>query len=221
MSAWITLSRLLSASLPPSCVTSSFVPCGNVLLISSTRARTFAATVTVLASRERVTARPTFGWPLRRLKPESSAYPSSTVATWPRRTISLPLRLRTMSLNSRGDSMRPTRRMLCSSSGPLTRPTGAVVFCARSAFTTSVTETLNSRSFSARSSTESSRRSEPLTVTVATPSMPRKRSASWSSASREISEKLCEVDESAMNMIGCADGSMRVRIGSRISVGSL
>ena len=61
--------------------------------------------------------------------------------------------------------MRPTRRMLSSSSGPFTRPTGAVVFCCCSAFTTSVTETLNSRSFSACSSTESSRLSEPVTFT--------------------------------------------------------
>jgi hypothetical protein len=41
------------------------------------------ATVTVLASRERVTEMPTLGLPLRRLKPESSAKPSSTVATCP------------------------------------------------------------------------------------------------------------------------------------------
>ena len=111
--------------------------------------------------------------------------------------------------------------MLCSSSVPLTRPTGAVVFCMRSAFTTSVTETLNSRSFSARSSTESSRLSEPLTLTTATPSIERKRSARKSSARREISAWVCFVAESASCMIGCAEGSMRVRIGSRISTGSL
>ena len=127
----------------------------------------------------------------------------------------------TMSLNSRGDSMRPTRRMLCSSSWPFTRPTGAVVFCARSAFTTSVTDTLNSRSFSARSSTESSRRSAPFTLTVATPSMERKRSARTSSVNREISACFWTVEETASCMIGCADGSILCRIGSRISMGSL
>jgi hypothetical protein len=40
---------------------------------------------------------------------------------------------------------------------------------------------------SARSSTESSRRSDPFTYTTATPSMPRNWSASTSSARREIS----------------------------------
>ena len=44
------------------------------------------------------------------------------------------------------------------------------------------TEMLYSRSFSACSSTDSSRCSAPLTSTVATPGRPRKRSASWSSA---------------------------------------
>jgi hypothetical protein len=221
MSASITLRRLFSASLPPSCVTSTMVPAGSVLLISVTMSRTFAATVTVLASRERVIEMPTFGCALRRLNPVSSAKPSSTVATWPRRTISSPFLLRTMLLNSFGDSMRPTRRMLCSSSAPFTRPTGAVVFCMRSAFTTSATETLYSRSFCACSSTESSRRSDPFTLTTATPSMERKRSARKSSASREISAKLCFSEESASSMMGCAEGSMRVRIGSRISIGSL
>ncbi len=220
-SASITFLRLFSASSPPSCVTSSLVPSGSVLLISATILRIFVATVTVLASRERVTAMPTLGWPLRRLKPESSAKPSATLATCPRRTTSLPRRLRTMLSNSAGDSMRPTRRMLCSSSAPLTRPTGAVVFCARSAATTSVTEMLYSRSFSARSSTESSRRSAPFTLTTATPSIERKRSARTSSASREISACDCDLAESAICMIGCADGSMRLRIGSRISMGSL
>ena len=117
--------------------------------------------------------------------------------------------------------MRPTRRMLCSSSGPRTRPTGAVVFCARKAATTSVTETLNSRNFSARSNTESSRRSEPLTLTVATPSMPRNLSASTSSARREISACVCTDDDSAICIIGCVPGSMRRRMGSRISMGNL
>ncbi len=117
--------------------------------------------------------------------------------------------------------MRPTSRMLCSSSVPLTRPTGAVVFWLRRALTTSVTEMLYSRSFSARSSTESSRRSAPFTLTTATPSMLRKRSDSTSSASREISACVWFFAESAICMIGCAEGSMRRRIGSRISTGSL
>ena len=60
--------------------------------------------------------------------------------------MSLPRRLTTIWPNSAGDSMRPTRRMLWSSSAPRTLPTGAVAFCARSAVTTSVTETPNSRS---------------------------------------------------------------------------
>ncbi len=67
------------------------------------------------------------------------------------------------------------------------RPTGAVVFWARSAFTTSVTDTLYSRSFCALSKTESSRCKEPFTFTTATPSIARNRSASTSSANREIS----------------------------------
>jgi hypothetical protein len=117
--------------------------------------------------------------------------------------------------------MRPTSRMLWSSSWPRTLPTGAVVFCARSALTTSVTEISNSRSFSACSSTESSRRSAPLTLTVATPAMPRKRSARSSSARREMSACVSDVDDSASCMIGCAAGSTRVSTGSRISVGSL
>ena len=81
INASMTFCRLLCASLPPSCVTSSLAPGGSVLLISSTSLRTLSATVTVLASRERVTEMPTFGLPLRRLKPESSAKPSAIVAT--------------------------------------------------------------------------------------------------------------------------------------------
>jgi len=164
---------------------------------------------------------PTLGWPFLTLKLASSAKPSATLATSPSRTTSLPRRLRTICSNSAGDSILPTSRMLCSSSGPFTRPTGAVVFCMRSAFTTSVTETLYSRSFSACSSTESSRRSAPFTFTTATPSIPRKRSASTSSARREISACVCAEDDSAICMMGCADGSILCRIGSRISTGSL
>src|SRR5260221_4358994 len=55
MSASMTLRRLLSASLPPSWVTSILVPDGSVLLMSSITSRTLFATDTVLASRERVT----------------------------------------------------------------------------------------------------------------------------------------------------------------------
>jgi hypothetical protein len=51
--------------------------------------------------------------------------------------------------------------------------------------------------------------------------MPRKRSASTSSARREISAWLWLLDDSASCMIGCADGSTRCSTGSRISVGSL
>ncbi len=219
--AWITLSRLSCASRPPSRVTSSFVPAGSVAPISSTSLRTPAATDTVLASRVRVMDRLTFGLPLRTEMLLNSAKPSSTVATCPRRTSSLPRRRMTICSNSAGDSMRPTSRMLWSSSSPRTLPTGAVAFCARSAATTSVTETENSRSFSACSSTDSSRRSAPPTFTAATPGMARKRSASWSSARREISAWLCWVDESASCMIGCAAGSRRCSTGSRISSGSL
>ena len=221
ISASITFCKLLCAFLPPSWVTSSLVPLGSVLLISSAALRILVATVTVLASRERVTEMPTFGRPLRMLKPASSAKPSEILATWPRRTISLPRRFRTICSNSAGDSMRPTSRILCSSSGPLMRPTGAVAFCARSAATTSVTETLYSRSFSARSRTESSRRSDPLTLTVATPSMARNLSARISSARRDISACVCVADDNAICMMGCVDGSIRRKIGSRISAGSL
>ncbi len=215
------MSRLFCALTPPSCVTSSRVPSGSVLSMSATSLRTSSATHTVLASRERVIDRPTFGRPLRTEKPVSSAKPSCTVATCPRRTTSLPRRLMTICSNSAGDSMRPTSRMLWSSSLPRTLPTGAVAFWLRSAFTTSVTDTPNSRSFSARSSTESSRRSEPLTLTTATPGMARKRSASWSSARCEMSAWLCSVADSASCMMGCADGSTRCSTGSRISIGSL
>ncbi len=100
-------------------------------------------------------------------------------------------------------------------------PTGAVVFCFCSAATTSVTEIAYSRSFSAFSSTDSSRRSAPLTLTTATPGMARKRSARSSSASREIAAWLSVVLDSASCRIGCADGSTRVSTGSRISIGSL
>ena len=117
--------------------------------------------------------------------------------------------------------MRPTRRMLWSSSAPRTLPTGAVAFCARSAATTSVTETSYSRSFSLRISTDNSRLSEPPTLTVATPGMPRNLSANWSSAKREISAWLWLDEDRASCMMGCAAGSRRCRIGSRISTGNL
>ncbi len=67
MSASTTLRRLTSASSPPSWVISSLVPDGSVGRISLSRSRTRAATVTVLASRERVIPRLTFGRALRRL----------------------------------------------------------------------------------------------------------------------------------------------------------
>ena len=172
-SASITLCRLASASSPPSSVISSLVPCGSSLLISSVSLRTACATETVDASRERVIEMPTLGLPERTLSELISAKPSSMVATCARRTSSLPLRLTTTCWNSSGRSMRPTRRMLFSSRLPRTLPTGALVFWLRSALTTSPTDTLYSRSFSALSSTLSSRRSEPSIFTDATPSIPR------------------------------------------------
>ncbi len=220
-SACTTLFRLFSASSPPSCVTVSVVPAGSVLLVSWTSLRTSSATLTVLASRARVMDRPTLGLPLRALNEASSAKPSCTVASCPRRTTSSPRRRTTTCSNWAGDSMRPTRRMLWSSRPPRTLPTGAVVFWLRSAFTTSATEMLYSRSFSARSSTDSSRLSAPLTLTTATPGSARKRSASSSSARREISAWVCVVEARASCITGCADGSTRCSTGSRISVGSL
>ena len=177
--------------------------------------------MTVLASVLRVRKMPTLGRPLRIDMLLRSANPSSTSATCARRTICSPRRLTTIWPKSCGRSMRPTRRMLWSSRSPRTLPTGAVAFCARSAATTSVTETSCSRSFSARSSTDSSRRSAPLTVTTATPRSARKRSASWSSAMREMSAWLSVEDDSAICMMGWALGSARCRMGSRISTGSL
>ena len=47
------------------------------------------------------------------------------------------------------------------------------------------------------------------------------QSRSSSSARREISACVCTCDDRATCMMGCADGSMRVRTGSRISTGSL
>ena len=202
VSEWITLFRLSCASSPPSRVTSSLVPGGSVLLISSTILRTLRATATVLASRERVTEMLTLGCALRTLKLSSSAKPSTVLASWPSRTTSSPRRLTMICANSAGDSMRPTSRMLWSLSGPTMRPTGAVVFWLRTASTTSATDTLYSRRRSARSSTDSSRLSEPVTLTMDTPSTPRNLSASTSSASREIAACVCVLDDSAMSMIG-------------------
>ena len=65
--ASITLRKLFWASLPPSRVTSIWVPEANVLLIDSTSLRILSATLTVDASRERVIEMPTLGLPLRRL----------------------------------------------------------------------------------------------------------------------------------------------------------
>ena len=202
-------------------MTSSVVPGGSSFCTVSTSCRTALPTDTVLASGDRVTDRPTLGRPLRSETLPSSAKPSCTSATWARRTIWSPRRLTTIWPKSCGLSMRPTRRMLWSSRVPRTLPTGAVAFCARKAATTSVTETSCSRSFSARSSTESSRRNAPLTLTTATPLRPRRRSARWSSARREISACDCFDEDRASCMIGCALGSMRCSTGSRISTGSL
>ncbi len=132
-----------------------------------------------------------------------------------------PVRLTGIWLNSPGDSMRPTRRMLWSSSDPRILPTGAVAFCARSAETTSVTDTPYSRSFWECSSTDSSRVRAPVTSTTETPGIARKRSASWSSAMCEISAWLKVFDDSASDITGSAAGSTRVSTGSRISTGSL
>ena len=198
----MTLFKLFSASLPPSCVISSTVPAGSDFLISSTVVRTCRATLTVLASRERETEIPTLGRPLRSEWPVKSAKPSATVATWPRRSNSLGRRRSTTCSNSAGVSRRPTRRMLWSSSTPRTLPTGALVFCARSAAVTSATEIENSRSFSAWSSMVSSRRNAPLTPTVDTPGRPRNLSAKVSSARREMSAWLCAVDDSASCITG-------------------
>ena len=79
------------------------------------------------------------------------------VATWPRRTISLPRRFNTICSNSAGDLDAAHQANALFVQRPLMRPTGAVVFCARNAATTSGTDTLNSRNFSARNNTDSSR----------------------------------------------------------------
>jgi len=217
----ITLFRLPWASSPPSYEMSSLVPAGRSLRICSISARTFLAMATVDASRERMIWIATLGLPLRIDALSMSAKPSLMSATWFRRTMVSPLRLTTTCEKSSGRSIRPTRRMPFSSSSLRTLPTGAFVFWRDSAFATSLTETLYSRSFSEWSSTDSSRRREPFTCTLATPSTARKRSASWSSARREISAWLCELDDRARFMIGWADGSTLRSTGSRISVGSL
>jgi hypothetical protein len=187
MSDSITLFRLLCASLPPSRVMLRVLPFGSSLLISATSSRTFLAIDTVEASRVRTIEIPTFGAPLWIEALSMSAKPSRISATWFRRTMVSPLRLTTTCEKSSGRSMRPIRRMPFSSSVPRTLPTGALVFWVRKAFVTSAADTLYSRSLSARSRTDNSRRSEPLTLTVETPSIARKRSASTSSARRDSS----------------------------------
>ena len=95
----ITLFRLRCASTPPSRVISNLVPgwsFSNSVLMSFTNLRTSLATLTVLASRERVTKMPTLGLPLRMLKPAMSAKLSLMVATSARRTICPATRLTTM-----------------------------------------------------------------------------------------------------------------------------
>ena len=143
------------------------------------------------------------------------------VAICPSWTTWSPLRLTPICSNSAGDPIRPTKRILWSLNSPLILPAGALVFWMRKALTTSLMETLYSRSFWACNNTDNSRCNAPLIETVATPSMALNFSAKRSSAKREISAKLCVVDDNAIVIIGSAEGSTRCKTGSRISVGNL
>ena len=221
MSASITLRRLFSASLPPSCVTSSLVPFGKRLVdlghhvadlvgdgdrARVARARDRKADVGVAVAQAEA----------RELR---EAVLDGGDLAQAHDLVAVALEDDVVEFLRRLDAAHEADALLVERALDAAHRRGGVLL--RSAFTTSVTETLYSRSFSARSSTESSRRSDPFTFTTATPSMARKRSASKSSARREISAWLCVSEESASCMMGCADGSMRVRIGSRISIGSL
>jgi hypothetical protein len=145
---------------------------------------------TVEASRERMTEMPTFGLPLRMDRLSMSAKPSLISATWFRRTMVSPLRLTTTCENlpdarcgrPGGCPSRPVAAHLADRRIGVLGAQGVGDLADRDVVLAQL---------SARSSTDSSRRSEPLTLTLATPSMARKRSASTSSARREISAWLC------------------------------
>src|SRR5215212_7980811 len=121
---------------------------------------------------------------------------------------------------SSGRSSRPSRRMARSVTGPVTCPTGAARFCARSAVTTWSTPTPAAVSRAGSSTTFSVALSAPATFTCATPAMARSSppttwSPIWvSCAGVRVSEV------SASETIGCCAGSKRWTIGSTISVGS-
>ncbi len=162
---------------------------------------------------------PTAWLSLKSASVRGSSVPSRTVATCPSR-IAWPLRSATTTLaKSSGVSSRPFRRMVCSSSFPVMRPTGAARFCAWSACTTC--STLNPAAWSAAglSSTVSSRSMPPTTVTCATPGTERSSRTTVGSAMREscVAGSVSEV--SVSETMGMSAGSNRVRMGSSISFG--
>ncbi len=125
----------------------------------------------------------------------------------------------TMRAKSAGVSSRPSRRMVRSSSVPLSRPTGAARFCVCSACTTSPTPMPAACRACGLSAMVISRSMPPTTRTSATPVTPRNCRVRPGSAIRVRSPPVSVLDASVSCTIGKSFGSNLVRIGSSISGG--
>ena len=131
-----TLRTELRMRVPPSRTISSRVPTGSRVCSSAIRARMPSLTAVVLASRDLMISRPMANVPLNIAADVGSAAPASTSASSPSRRRPRPRVAITICANSSGRSSRPSRRITRRSSAPFTRPTGAAMFCERTAFTT-------------------------------------------------------------------------------------
>ena len=127
----------------------------------------------------------------------------------------------TSCLKSAGESRRPLRRIVRSSSCPSRRPTGAARFCdLQRLHHLPDARRRRPADRAGRISTASSRSMAPTTFTSATPGMPRSRRVmSGSAMPRQLGAASASCDDSVSETIGRSAGSNCVRIGSSISGG--
>ncbi len=219
-SASSTLRTARRTRVPASRTISSRASAGSRCRSRATSSATLALTWVVLVPFAFSTSMPTASRPLNCAAVRCSLVPSNTSATSPSSMFRPPREVTTRWPKSAGVSRRPRRRMLRSSCGVFSRPTGAARFCARRALTTWPTLVCAACSASGLSSTASARCSPPTTDTCATPGSERSSRATVGSASRVSAAVDKDSEVRVRETTGWFDGSKRVSTGSSSSTGS-
>ncbi len=219
-SALCTLFTELVTRCPLFLITVRVAPCGFTTESSvATLLSTASATAVVLYPLVFLISMPTASLPLYSASVRCSSMPSSAVATSPRRTTRPPFSATTRLMKSCGPSRRPRRRIVRSSSAPFTRPTGTARLPCCSAPTTCGTETPAAKRRCGSRFTVSSRFTDPVTDTSATPGIARSSRVIPGSASNVSCAGDSVFDDRPSVTMGASVGLNLRRIGSSISCG--